>query len=99
MKLTVFTTASFVAITVCVGVATASGPIGVYALVDNVTLEPSSDKPERIRISGVFSAAVETPDNSTVYSAPQPGYLYFGHLYTCIIQLFGVDLEYGSRLQ
>jgi hypothetical protein len=42
-----------------------------------VVFEPSSDKPERIRISGVFIAAQETPDNSTVYSAPQRGYLYF----------------------
>jgi len=55
----------------------ASGPIGVYALVEKVEFQPSSDKPERIQISGVFIVAQETPDNSTVYSAPQRGYLYF----------------------
>src|SRR6202011_1099374 len=66
------------ATTLCTGIAHASGPIAVYALVDKVAFEPSSDKPERIRISGVFIAAAETPDNSTVYSAPQRGYLYFG---------------------
>jgi hypothetical protein len=44
------------------------------ALVDKVALEPNADKPERIRISGVFIAAEERSD---VYSAPQRGYLYF----------------------
>ena len=63
--------------TLCPGVMNASGPIGVYALVDKVAFEPGADKPERIRISGVFMVAQETPDNSTVYSAPQRGYLYF----------------------
>src|SRR2546429_4871384 len=56
------------------GVANASGPIAVYALVDKVAFEPSADKPERIRVSGVFFTAGERSD---VYSAPQRGYLYF----------------------
>ena len=63
------------AIAVCLGVVNASGPIAVYALVDKVTFEPNADKPERIRISGVFITAEERSD---VYSAPQRGYLYFG---------------------
>jgi hypothetical protein len=58
------------------GVVHASGPLGVYALVDKVTFEPNAEKPERIRISGVFIAAKDTPDNSTVYGDPQRGYLY-----------------------
>ena len=78
MKSIICPAAAVLAITFCLGVVNASGPIGVYALVDKVAFEPSSDKPERIRISGVFIAAVETPDNSTVYTAPQRGYLYFG---------------------
>ena len=61
------------ATTIALGVAHASGPIAVYALVDKVTLEPNADKPERIRISGVFITAAERAD---VYSAPQRGYLY-----------------------
>jgi hypothetical protein len=77
MKSIICFVAVVLAITLCPGVVTASGPIGVYALVDKVAFEPSSDKPDRIRISGVFIAAEETPDNSTVYSAPQRGYLYF----------------------
>jgi hypothetical protein len=70
-------TAAVFTITLCMGVVNASGPIGVYALVDRVAFEPNSDKPERIRISGVFIAAEERADNSTVYSTPQRGYLYF----------------------
>ena len=52
----------------------ASGPIAVYALIDNVTFEPNADKPERIRIDGVFSVA---PERTDTYDAPQRGYLYF----------------------
>jgi hypothetical protein len=52
----------------------ASGPIAVYALVDKVTIEPSADKAERIRVSGVFIIAAEKTDQ---YSAPQSGFLYF----------------------
>jgi hypothetical protein len=59
------------------GVIHASGPISVYALVDKVAFEPNADKPERIRISGVFIAAELRPDNDTVYGVPQRGYLYF----------------------
>jgi hypothetical protein len=77
MKSIVFPVAVILAITLCPAVVNASGPIAVYAQVDKVAFEPSSDKPERIRIWGVFSVAVETPDNSTVYSEPQRGYLYF----------------------
>jgi hypothetical protein len=55
------------------GTVHASGPIAVYALVDKVVLEPTPEKPERIRISGVFIVANERTD---VYSQPQRGYLY-----------------------
>ncbi len=78
MKLIVCPAAAVLAITLCPGMANASGPIGVYALANKVAFEPGSDKPERIRISGVFIAAEERSDNSTVYSAPRRGYLYFG---------------------
>jgi hypothetical protein len=77
MKSIISSAAVVLTMTLCLGVANASGPIGIYALVDKVAFEPNADKPERIRISGVFSVAEETPDNSTVYSAPQRGYLYF----------------------
>ncbi|HKE29809.1 MAG TPA: hypothetical protein VKB88_45985 [Bryobacteraceae bacterium] len=57
-----------------VSLAYASGPVAVYALLDKVTLEPNADKPERIRIDGVFSTAADATSGS--YSAPQRGYLY-----------------------
>lgn len=75
MKAIVCSAAAVLVFVLAVGVVNASGPIAVYALVDNVVLEPNSDKPERIRISGVFITAEERSD---VYSAPQRGYLYFG---------------------
>jgi hypothetical protein len=65
------------ALMLSLGVARASGPIGVYALVDQVSFEPNPDKPERVRVSGVFIVARATPDNSTLYMAPRSGYLYF----------------------
>lgn len=65
------------AITLCLGVVNASGPIAVYALVERVMFEPNADKPQRIRISGVFSTAEDRPNAYSAYSAPQRGYLYF----------------------
>jgi hypothetical protein len=70
MKAMVF---PILAMTVGLGVANASGPIAVYALVDKVAFEPNADKLERIRITGVFITAQQSGD---VYSAPQRGYLY-----------------------
>ena len=74
MKSTVRPVTIILVIAACLGVANASGPIAVYALVDKVTFEPNADKPERVRISGVFITAEERSD---VYSAPQRGYSLF----------------------
>jgi hypothetical protein len=57
------------------GVARASDPVGVYALIDKATFEPNGDAPERIQLFGVF--AVHERDNPNTYQAPQRGYLYF----------------------
>jgi hypothetical protein len=53
----------------------ASDPIGVYAIVDRVVVEPSSGSPQRIQIWGAF--AIAQPDNPDDYGAAQRGYLYF----------------------
>ena len=53
----------------------ASDPIGVYAIVDRVVVEPSSGPPQRIQIWGAFALA--RPDNPDDYGAAQRGYLYF----------------------
>jgi len=53
----------------------ASDPMGVYAIVDKVVVEPSSGPPQRIQIWGAF--AIAQPDNPDDYGAAQRGYLYF----------------------
>ena len=53
----------------------ASDPIGVYAIVDKVVVEPSSGAPQRIQIWGAFALA--QPENPDDYGAAQRGYLYF----------------------
>ena len=62
----------------CVGWAVslqASDPVGVYAVVERVVLEPSDAAPQRIQVWGAFSIAEkDSPDN---YGAPQRGYLYY----------------------
>jgi hypothetical protein len=57
------------------GVAQASDFVGAYALISKVTLEPSAEKPERIRIEGVFAMA--KPNDVNYYLGPQRGVLYF----------------------
>src|SRR5262245_3342976 len=52
----------------------ASDPVGVYAVVDRVTLAPNNDAPETIQIWGVFALANKNDPNS--YQAAQRGYLY-----------------------
>jgi hypothetical protein len=55
----------------------ASDPIGVFALVEKVVLEPSAAAPERIQIWGSFCLADETDPARNAYHSPQKGYLYF----------------------
>ena len=54
--------------------ARASDPVGIYALVEKVVLEPE-DKPERVQVWGVFQLARK---NSNIeYQQPAYGYLYY----------------------
>jgi hypothetical protein len=55
--------------------AFASDPVGIYALVDRVVLEPSDAQPERIQIHGAFSFAMRNFGDQ--YSPPVRGYLYY----------------------
>jgi hypothetical protein len=52
-----------------------SDPIGLYALVEKVVLEPSETSPERIQVWGAFALA--DSQNADDYAAPQTGYLYY----------------------
>lgn len=55
--------------------ARASDPIGAYALIDKVVLEPNEQAPTSIRVWGAFAFAKET-DGDT-YTEPVRGYLYY----------------------
>jgi hypothetical protein len=54
------------------------GTIGIYAIIDDVSLEPNDNAPQSVRIRGVF--VVPVPETSGQYKAPQRGYLYFGQI-------------------
>ena len=54
---------------------TKDATIGIYALIDRVTLAPDGDAPNTIRISGWF--AVPPAMSSGSYQAPRHGTLYF----------------------
>ena len=54
--------------------AMASDPVGVYAFVDKVVLEPSDGQPERIQVWGGFALAEGRGDT---YMPAKRGYMYF----------------------
>ena len=54
--------------------AAASDPVGIYALVDRVVLEPNDTAPERIQIWGAFSLAT---GRGEAYGTPVRGYMYY----------------------
>jgi hypothetical protein len=53
--------------------ARASDPVGIYALIDKVVLEPSSGPAERAKIWGAFCLHTGRSDE---YAPPQRGYLH-----------------------
>jgi hypothetical protein len=57
------------------GAARASDPVGIYALIERVVVEPSVGAPERIQVWGVFALA--QPGTADSYSPPTRGYMYF----------------------
>jgi len=56
----------------------ASGPLGIYGIVEKVVFEPNDKAPERVQVWGAF-AYVETSivGQSLTVSRPARGYLYF----------------------
>jgi hypothetical protein len=56
----------------------ASGPIGIYSIVEKVVFEPNEQAPERIQVWGAFAYAdgglIQTEKG---FSAVKKGYLYF----------------------
>jgi hypothetical protein len=61
---------------------TASGPIGIYGIVEKVVFEPNEQSPERIQIWGTFAHAdgdvgTAIPQRPLATGAIRRGYLYF----------------------
>ena len=60
----------------CPLVLSASGPIGVYAMIDKVVFEPNDQSPNRVQVWGAF-AYVDGGTGGTTISEIQRGYMYF----------------------
>ena len=54
--------------------ARGSDPVGIYALIDKVVLEPNDSRPERIRLYGVF---VLGRNRGNEHTPATRGYMYF----------------------
>jgi len=55
--------------------ASASGPLGIYGIVEKVVFEPSEASPERIQVWGGFALA--KTENRDDYHNAERGYMYF----------------------
>lgn len=65
---------SVVALFIGASSAVASDPVGIYAFIDKVVLEPSEGQPERIQVWGGFALA---EGYGYTYAPPKRGYLYY----------------------
>lgn len=54
----------------------ASGPLGIYGIVEKVVFEPDEKAPERIQVWGAFAYVDLRSEPDRAVSAPQRGYLY-----------------------
>ncbi len=79
--------------------AHASFPLGVYAVIEKVVLEPGDAEPQRVQIWGTFSLWDDR--TGLGYGAPERGYLY----YSCskeqsrICRNEWADSEVGCRVR
>ena len=66
-----------IAAAACVGAThlAASGPLGIYGIVDKVVFEPDDRAPERVQVWGAFAYVDDRPGGPV--SAARRGYLYF----------------------
>ena len=56
---------------------TASGPLGIYGIVERVVMEPNEKAPERIQVWGAFAYVDGMAGEGLTVSAAKRGYLYF----------------------
>ncbi len=66
---------TMLAAALALGLGAKSDPMGVYAVIDKVVLEPKEGKPERIQVWGSFCLAKGRSGNE--YELPARGYLYY----------------------
>src|SRR5262245_4157276 len=59
------------------GVLTASGPVGVYAVLEKVVFEPNEANAEKVQLWGAFAFVDGGISVNAATSKPQRGYLYF----------------------
>ncbi len=59
----------------------ASDPVGVYAMVERVVMQPGNNTPKTVQIWGAFAPSVEPPRPTykpeQAYGEVQRGYMYF----------------------
>jgi len=55
----------------------ASGPLGIYGIVERVVLEPNEKMPERIQVWGAFAYVDGIAGEGLTVSTAKRGYLYF----------------------
>ena len=55
----------------------ASGPIGIFGIVEKVVFEPSESAPERVQVWGAFAYVDGNQQTAIVASPARRGYLYF----------------------
>lgn len=55
----------------------ASGPLGIYGIVEKVVFEPNEQSPERVQVWGAFAYVDGGVGSSLAVSAPKRGYMYF----------------------
>ena len=54
-----------------------SGPLGIYAIVDKIVVEPSESAPERIQVWGAFAYVDQGSGQGLTVSPAKRGYMYF----------------------
>jgi hypothetical protein len=74
-QLLVVTLVAIAVVTWFRAVPVASGPIGVYALIDRIVFEPNDTAPDRVQIWGAF--AIADRERATPVFPARRGYLYF----------------------
>src|SRR5205085_9851828 len=55
----------------------ASGPVGIYGIVEKVVFEPNEQSPERIQVWGAFAYVDGGANSGLAVSSVKRGYLYF----------------------